>query len=136
MDPVLRIIKDVRRLRDAVANPFDREAIAEYFCKLAKDMGFTPFKNLRVNGARVDCAWKDGNTVFLAANVEFGSEREVLGAAAEVLAARPEMAVLITATNPLKPLENTLRAIRAMSTRNIVVVIDMREGKAVVVNGE
>ncbi len=132
MDPVLRLISDARRLRSEVENPFDRDAVIEYFCELADEMGFTPAKHVRRNGASVDCAWKDGNDVFLAMNVEFGSEREILGAAAQAVASGAEVGVLVTASNPLKPMNNVETAIRALK-RGVFVIIDVRDGKGWVI---
>ncbi len=132
MDPLVRMLSDVRRLRNEVSNPFDKEAVMDYFCKLAEEMGFKGVKNLRHNGAKVDCGWKDGNTLFLAINVEYGSEREILGAVAEILVANPEIGVLVTASNPLKPISSIIDAVKRISSVDFVI-LDVRAGNAATV---
>ena len=126
------MISDVRRLRNEVSNPFSKEEVIEYFCRLAEEMGFKAVKNLRHNGARVDCGWKDGKSVFLAANVEYGSEREILGAVTEIMVADPEIGVLVTASNPMKPLTSIIDAIKRI-TKVDFIIIDVKTGNSATV---
>ena len=132
MDPLIRMISDVRRLRNEVSNPFSKEEVIEYFCKLAEEMGFKAVKNLRHNGTRVDCGWKDGNSIFLAVNVEYGSEREILGAVAEIMVVDPEIGVLVTASNPMKPMTSIIDAIKRITTVDFII-IDVRTGNSATV---
>ncbi len=128
MDPAARSIADVKTIRTRVENPFDREALKEYFCQLGGEMGFKPFKNYRQGAAHVDCAWKDGNNVFAAINIEYGNEREILGALAQMLMIKPETAALITASNPLKPITKVFDAAKALSPGKTTIVIDIKTG--------
>lgn len=136
MDPVLRAISDTRRLRSKVANPFDKSALIEYLCNLAVELGFTPVKYLRHRGVRIDCGWKDGSEVFLAANIEFGNEREILGAIAEMLIVHPEIGMLITASNPLKPITNIMDSVKSLKPDFDVVILDVRTGNAATIRGK
>lgn len=135
MDPVVRALSDVRRLKAEVASPFDRSELVDYLCTLAGELGFTPVKNLRRGMVRIDCGWKDGHELFLAANVEFGNEREILGAAAELIVSRPEMGLLITASNSLKPLSQIVSAVEELRPGFDVILLDINAEKAVMVRG-
>ena len=128
MDPVARSIADVREIRAHVENIFDRDALKEYFCQLGSEMGFKPFKNYRQGPAHIDCAWKDGNRVFAAINIEYGNEREILGALAQMIIVRPEVAALITASNPLKPITKIFDAAKALVPGRTTVIIDVKTG--------
>lgn len=136
MDPVLRTVTDLRRLRSEVDNPFDREKVVEYFCKLADEMGFKAVKNLRWSGVRLDCGWKDGQDLFLAMNVEYGSEREILGAMAEIMVASPEVGVLVTASNPLKPITWILDAAKRLGPSFDLAILDVGRGRFEILRGE
>ena len=132
----MRAISDVRRLRSRVADPFDRSELMEYLCTLAKEMGFNPVKNLRHETVKIDCGWRDGQELFLAANVDFGSEREVLGAAAEIIISRPEIGLLITASNSLKPTSNVASAVQKLEPDFEVVVVDINADKTATIRGK
>ncbi|NPA76261.1 MAG: hypothetical protein GXN93_00720 [Candidatus Diapherotrites archaeon] len=133
MDPVARSIADLRALRSAVQNPFDRDAVKEYFCKMGDDLGFKSVKNYRQSAAHIDCAWKDGTSIFAAINIEYGSTREILGAIAETLLVHPEISVIVTASNPMKPVDHITTAMRAIRPGNTNIVLDVN-GRATVVN--
>jgi hypothetical protein len=126
MDPVVRALSNVRKLRESMANPFDRESLKEYFCKMGEDFGFSPVKNYKKRAARAECAWLDGNSVFAAINVEFGNDREKLGAIAELKMLEPDVAVLITASNPLKPIDELTKAAERLHPGKDTVIIDLK----------
>ncbi len=128
MDPVARSLADVRAIRARVENPFDREALKEYFCQLGQELGFKPFKNYRQGATHIDCVWKDGNSVFAAINIEYGNDREILGALAQMFLTKPEVAALVTASNPLKPITKVFDAAKAMSPGKTTIVIDVKTG--------
>jgi len=136
MDPVIRIVSDVRRLKSRVNNPFDRSELVEYLSTVAQELGFKPVKNLRHEAVKIDCGWKDGQELFLAANVEFGNEREVLGAAAEIVVSRPEIGLLITASNSLKPISNIINAVQRLEPDFNVVIVDVNAGRASTIRGK
>jgi len=131
MDPVIRVVSDIRRLKIEVTNPFDKAEVVRYLCALADELGFNPLKNLRAGPVKIECGWRDGQDLFLAANIEFGSEREVLGAAAEIMVARPVVGLLITASNSIKPIENVVGAVRGLRPGFDFLILDLNGEKTI-----
>lgn len=131
MDPVVRGASDVRRLLSEVKDPFDKGKVVDYVSSLAEELGFVAVKNMRVEGMRIDCGWRDGQRLFLASNVEFGNEREILGAATEIITVNPEIGLLITASNSLKPLTNVVNAVRKISSFDFII-LDVKEGRSTI----
>ena len=86
---------------------------------------------MRVGPVKIECGWKDGQDLFLAANVEFGNEREVLGAAAEIMVARPVVGLLITASNSVKPVENVVGAVRGLRPCFDFLILDLNSEKTI-----
>jgi len=134
MDPLLRTLSDVRTLLSQVSNPYESKEVIRYLCKLGENMGFEPVQRLRRNGALLDCGWKDGTALFVGANVEYGGEREIIGALGQIIAARPDVGLLVTASNPLRPLDNILLAAENL-VGPPVVIMDVRAVKTYTVRG-
>ncbi len=78
--------------------------------------------------ASAEVAWLDGNTLFLAANVEFGSNRERLGAVAELYALKPQLAVLFTSDTLLTRFQDLVAAVQQIHGPK-TILIDVKNRK-------
>ncbi len=115
-------------MRSGVKNLFDRDALKDYLCELGKDLGFKTIKNYRRGVAHIDCAWMDGKRIYAGMNIEFGNDREIAGALAELMIVSPEVAVLITAANPLKPITRIFDMAKAIAPGRTTIVVDIKSG--------
>ena len=134
MDPVARAVSDVRRLREN-ADPFDRDSLADYLCRLAEEYGFKGIKNPRKGIARVLCVWKDGNNVYLAADASYGNEKEILGSILALSMFRPHVAVLFTASKPFWGIPEILETLRGVFTGPEVIIVDVKSGNVASIRG-
>jgi len=136
MDPIVRAVRDVNALLSS-CDPFDRESVAEYFAKMGEDMGFKPVKNARRGIAKVLCIWKDGKENYLACDVEYGNDKEVLGALSAISAFHPHVGVLITASTFSRGVTDILNTLRVLKPNaHIFVVIDVKNRNALIWRGE
>ncbi len=127
MDPVARAVSDVRRLREN-ADPFDRDSLSDYLCRLAEEYGFKGIKNPRKGIARILCVWKDGKNVYLAADASYGNEKEVLGSIMSMSVFRPHIGVLFTASKPFWGITDIVDTLRGVKIDFDVVLVDVKTG--------
>lgn|GEM_PF-7086731 len=128
MDPIVRTLLDWRLFAERVSNPFDREELERFITSVGEDLAFTVVRRYRRWAASAEVAWLDGNNLFLAANVEFGSNRERLGAVAELYALKPQIAVVMTSDTLLTKFQDLVAAVEQMHGPK-TVLIDVKNRK-------